>query len=441
MKKWVCYGRRVVAFLVFAACMLWINEALRYLLTDDADSYTRLTMHEMYEQENIDVLLLGSSHSYRSLDPAILDEAWGMNTFNGGTSSQQPVAGYYLLKEIGKENNLSRVYMEVYYDLMSGNETWQSPTAAYIISDYMKPSFNRLMFLWDTGGKDYLMHGLVLGRRNWEMLFDFSYWKENLQKKSTADYRNYVYVSADNEEYAGKGFVYNREMIESGSFAATEAFSPVNHEAVSEENQKYLNKIIDYCRDNGIEVIFYSAPVPDFRLAGCENYDSYVEQMRSFLEKKGVPYYDFNLCRSDYLKMEDSCFKDDNHLNGEGAEIFTRTFARFFSEAEEEGVFWDSYEQKLEQERDAVFGVVCEMEKQEDGTVSAHIIPVKSTDRPLYFAVYKRREEETEYQEYRAYSPDPDFVLPAGENGYIHIVVSTNPDGAERTNEAVFHYG
>lgn len=440
MKRKVRYIRRGAALLAFAACMLLINEALRILLTDDADSYTRIAMHEMYEQSNIDVLLLGSSHSYRSLDPAILDEAWHVNTFNGGTSSQQPAASYYLLREIGKENDLSRVYMEVYYDLMSGNETWQSPTAAYIISDYMKPSINRLMFLWDTGGKDYLVHGLVLGRRNWEKLFDFSYWRDNLQKKSGADYQNYAYVTADNEEYAGKGFVYNREVIEPGTFAATEAFLPVNEEAISEENRKYLNKIIDYCQENGIELVFYSAPVPDFRLAGCGNYDSYVEQMESFLEGKGVPYYDFNLCRSEFLEMEDSCFKDDNHLNGEGAEAFSRAFARFFSEEGQEGVFWDSYAQKMEQEKDAVFGVICEMEREADGSISARIIPVKNTDQPLYFAVYKRREEETQYRECRPFSAETDFVLPAGENGYIHIAVSADPDGTERTNEAVFHY-
>lgn len=441
MKKKMCYVRRMAAILAFAACMLLINDALRFLLTDDANSYTRLTMHEMYEQSDIDVLLLGSSHSLRSLDPAVLDEAWGVNTFNGGTSSQLPVAGYYLLKEVGKDNNLSRVYVEVYYELMSGDEVWQSPTGAYIISDYMKPSLNRLMFLWDTGGKDYLVHGLVWGRRNWEKLFDFSYWRDNLQKKCSADYRNYAYVTVKDDTYAGKGFVYNREEIEPGAFGATQAFSPISQQAISERNQKYLDKIIRYCQENGIEVIFYSAPMPDFRLASCGNYDSYVAQMSAFLEERNVPYYDFNLCRSDFMKLDEGCFKDDNHLNGEGAEIFSRAFARFFAEEEKDGVFWDSYAQKMEQEQDAVFGVICEMEKEEDGSISAHIIPVDNTDQPIYFAVYKRREEETEYQEYRTYSEETDFVLPAGETGYIHIVASPDPDGTERTNEAVFYYG
>lgn len=442
MKKGSKYGRRIAACLAFIACMFLINEGIRFLVTDDVDSYTRVAMHEMYEQENIDILFLGSSHAYRSIDTEIMDEAWGVNTFNGGTSSQQPVLSYYLLKEVGRNNELSRVYMEVYYDLMWDNEDYQSPTAAYIVSDYMVPSWNRLQFLWDTGGKDYLVHGLILGRRNWESLFDFAYLKNNLREKSSAQYRNYEYVKADNEEYAGKGFVYSRETVEPGTFAAKEAFEPVRSEAISEKNRKYLDKIIEYCREEGIELIFYSAPVPDFRLAGCGNYDSYIEQMERFLEGKDIPYYDFNLCSSAYLPMDDSCFKDDNHLNGKGAGIFSSFFAGFFEgDADWESVFWNSYEEKLEGEEQTVFGVICEQSEGEDGTIRAYITPVKNLDASVYFAVYKRREEECHYEEYRTYSQEQDFTLPAGETGYFHIYVSADPEGKQILNDATFYYG
>lgn len=442
MKRIFRYGRRVIACLIFAVCMVVINEGLRYLLIDDAESYTRITLHELYGQENIDVLFLGSSHCYRSIDPAVTDAAWNMNTFNAGTSSQQPVASYYLLKEAGERNRISRVYMEVYYDLLSNNEVYQSPTAAYIISDYMRPSLNRLQFLWDTGGKDYLVHGLILAKRDWEKLFDAAYLKENLHRKTSDSYREYAWVRAENEEYAGKGFVYNKEQIQKGTFSALEPFAPVDSNGISARNQEYLRKIIDYCRDKGIELIFYSAPVPDFRLAGCGNYDSYVEQMYSFLEGTGVPYYDFNLCRSDFLQMDDGCFKDDNHLNGEGAERFSEAFAAFFGgKTDGDRIFWDSYGQKLEHERKDVFGIICEMEKDEEGKIRAHIIPVANSEGPLWFSVIKRKEDEAEYKEYREFSEDMYFWLPAGETGYFHILTSTDPEGGNIVNDAGFYYG
>lgn len=442
MKKGSKYVGRIAACFLFMLCMLLVNEGLRFLLADDAESYTRIAMHEMYEQENIDVLFLGSSHVYRSIDTAIMDERWGVNTFNAGTSSQQPVLSYYLLKEAGRKNKLSRVYMEVYYDLMWDNPDYQSPTAAYIVSDYMEPSFNRLQLLWDTGGKDYLVHGLILGRRNWEKLFEPAYLKENLLKKCGEDYRSYAYVKADNEEYAGKGFVYSRESIEPATFGATEPFTPVRAEAISEKNREYFDKIIAYCKKKGIELIFYSAPVPDFRLAGCGNYDSYIGQVKSFLAEKDVPYYDFNLCRSEFLKMDDSCFKDTHHLNGEGAEKFSFFFADFFAEnAERTNIFWKSYAEKMKYEDQTVFGVICEQTKNEDGTINAHITPVENMETPVFFSVYKRREQESEYEEYRGYSQETDFTLPAGENGYFHIYVSTDPEGNNILNDATFYYG
>lgn len=441
MQKTILYGKRVLSVLLFLACMLLLNQGFRYLLIDDTNSYTRIALHEMYEQENIDILFLGSSHCYRSIDPSIIDDAWGVNTFNGGTSSQLPKASYYLLKEVGRNHQLSKVYMEVYYDLMWTNQDYRSATGIYIISDYMKPSLNRLQFIWDTGGRDYIAHGLILGRRNWEKLLDFSYMRENLRKKNTAAYRNYQYLLSDNEDYMGKGFVYSSDYIEKGAFAAKEPFAPIAASAISEENQIYLDKIISYCQEHDIDLIFYSAPLPDFRLTGCGNYDSYIKQMQIFLKDKNVSYYDFNLCRGDILSLDELCYMDDNHLNGKGARLFSAFFADFFSQdTAKEDMFWESYWQKQQHEQNTIFGVICEQHKENDGTISAHITPVGNTDTPVYFTVCKRQINEDEYTEYRPCSEERDFSLPDGETGYFHIYVSLDPEGRQVINDATFLY-
>ena len=46
-----------------------------YILVDDTQSYTRLTLHELYEaEENVDTLFLGSSHCFRAYDPKLFEE-------------------------------------------------------------------------------------------------------------------------------------------------------------------------------------------------------------------------------------------------------------------------------------------------------------------------------------------------------------------------------
>ena len=102
MKKMLRYVAAVIAF-----CFLFLlcGKFFRYILVDDTSSYTRITFHEMYEQDNIDILFVGSSHCYRTFIPEILDKKLGVNTFNVGTSAQQMDGSFMVIKEAAKYNN------------------------------------------------------------------------------------------------------------------------------------------------------------------------------------------------------------------------------------------------------------------------------------------------------------------------------------------------
>ena len=71
-------------FVLLTAALL---AAARFLLVDDVHSYSRVMLQELYAQDGqIDTLFLGSSHCYRSVDPAMVDEALGTHSFNAGSS-------------------------------------------------------------------------------------------------------------------------------------------------------------------------------------------------------------------------------------------------------------------------------------------------------------------------------------------------------------------
>jgi len=136
----------IMALVLFLGC----GEVFRYLLIDDTKSYTRLMMHQLYHSdENIDVLFVGSSHVYRSLIPEITDKGLGAYTFNVGTSGQQLDGSLVLIKEAIQSNDVSDIYLEVYYDIATKPEYKERTlmTDVYLISDYMRPSFNKLQYL------------------------------------------------------------------------------------------------------------------------------------------------------------------------------------------------------------------------------------------------------------------------------------------------------
>ena len=60
-------------FVLLTAALL---AAADFLLVDDVHSYSRVMLQELYaDAGNIDTLFLGSSHCYRSVDPAQVDAA------------------------------------------------------------------------------------------------------------------------------------------------------------------------------------------------------------------------------------------------------------------------------------------------------------------------------------------------------------------------------
>lgn len=72
-------------FMLLTAALL---AAADFLLVDDVHSYSRVMLQELYaDAGNIDTLFLGSSHCYRSVDPAQVDAALGTHSFNAGRPS------------------------------------------------------------------------------------------------------------------------------------------------------------------------------------------------------------------------------------------------------------------------------------------------------------------------------------------------------------------
>lgn len=73
--------------------------------------FTRI--REVPEYKNCDILVIGSSHAYRGIDPRIFADE-GLRVFNLGSSGQTPVETYFLLSRYLRELNPKAVIIEVY---------------------------------------------------------------------------------------------------------------------------------------------------------------------------------------------------------------------------------------------------------------------------------------------------------------------------------------
>ena len=337
-------------FVLLTAALL---AAAKFLLVDDVHSYSRIMLQELYaDAGNIDTLFLGSSHCYRSVDPAAVDAALGTHSFNAGSSQQLPDGSYAMLKEAAAQNDLKTVYLEMFYTGYNESASSNVPLACYLLADYMDwRSPNRYEYLWSMGGMAAFADLLLPARHGIASPSSMpALWKAKLTDGYTLGNYSYVTYPDSGEEYRGRGFVYTTGVPQDG-FATLRDVDP--NAPLSDFGWEYLNKITDFCQENGIRLVLFTAPLPSGYVYNTQNYQSYVDALQGFCaEHDGLEYWDFSLYRLQSeidLKLED--FSDAHHLNGAGAEKFTdilcKTIRRRAAGESADAIFYPTVEEKL----------------------------------------------------------------------------------------------
>ena len=420
---WKKRAGRAVSVLVFCILFGLSMRFLGYLVNDDTKSYTRVAFHEMYEQDNIDALFIGSSHCYRSFDPDILDEKLGMNTFNGGTSGQKMDGSLMILKEAARYNDIKHVYLDVYYSgAMDVRKNRTGLTSTYIISDYMKPSLDKLLYLLKASGPEHYANSFLKARRNWDKLLDPGYIRGLIQKKSTDEYKNFGYknLTGKNQWYVGKGFVSNDISVKNWDYFSKLEWRSKSVDRITDDWLESINGIIDFCEKKGIKLTFVVTPMSNFLLTAHGDYDDYLDYVRELIGDHDIELYDFNLCKEEYIPNSSEIFQDEDHLNGAEAEKFSALFADVMNgDISPDDLFYDSYAEKMDNIDPMVFGVMYH-ETDASGEQVRECRVIANKAESLEYEISFEPEDEEAYV-LQDYSPETIFELDDKAKGILVI--------------------
>ena len=104
-----------------------------------------------------------------------------------------------------------------------------------------------------------------------------------------------------------------------------------NDDTIQREDEKYFIKIAEFCRDNGIELVTVTTPLPDSTYeAGKENFDRSGQYMQKLAGEYGFSYMDYNTDRIEGLDVSDSAYADyDGHMYAETADRFSVVLAGY----------------------------------------------------------------------------------------------------------------
>jgi len=249
--------------------------------------------------ENIEVLVLGSSHSFYGINPVYFSRT----AFNAAHVSQTLNYDYFISNKF--KNNLSNLktliipvsYFTLFSQLENGIEDWRVKNYSIY---YDCPYHNDIKYNFETAGEKPLV---VL---------------KKLLK----------YVKGSNNITVSElGFGLNFSNSKQSDLIATGKAAAKRHTKANlgllDTNIELLNKLIAESNINGIRVILFTPPARKSYISNLNEHQLSV--MKSSISdiirrKSTVEYYDF----MNDSRFVDNDFKDADHLNGVGAKKLTQ---------------------------------------------------------------------------------------------------------------------
>lgn len=312
----------VVFLLLFTFAEAFLARALmpgdlpsRMMMEDMAE----MAMRHEADRENIDVAVIGSSAAMTAVDPFLLEEKLELNCFNACSSLQQPIASYYLLRDILRLHTPETVVFSANFSAF-GTGTLDELQSNLILYDYMQASTVKLSFFLDAfKPADYP----TVFFKSYHYRSSFTPEMLNpayLYEKASAPRNPDIHESA---KYIGKGFTAYTSVWNDSE--AVEYHEPPT---VDPQKEEYLRKLIALCRDRDIEIILLGTPHVQARFQICPDYFEQGNAFFSEIAKDcGARYIDLNLATPQQLPIENKHFKDPSHVNADGAALVTEALA------------------------------------------------------------------------------------------------------------------
>jgi len=295
------------------------------------NAFTKQRMEEFYEQpqNSIDTVFIGSSHSYCAFDPQLIDGYLNTSSWQLGTPSQHPDTSYYLLREVFNYQSPKIVVMELYWDVLDDEfESKQADSLFEVLkNDQLKEDYIANVF--PTGDK--VKHSLPAIRYQQDY---FAYEASNMEKKIEEKYgveKKDAEKPNGVEYYQGRGYVYCDITMPQSEYDKTNQFKYIDGKDwdFNSTQKKYVEKIIDLCKDNEAQLIFVTAPVANVSMDFIQNYSKVNQKVSKFAEENGVAYIDYNIVNAEENLLTNENFRDDAHLNHSGVKVVDKHFAQW----------------------------------------------------------------------------------------------------------------
>ena len=326
-----------------------------------ADFFRRDIKEIEDNNEEVELLILGDSKVYSSMDTRILEEKMGYKNVIVAASSSQPMNGtYFLLKDMVERIHPEKVIISVDYGVLLEENKLQP---MLLVTDRLSLKNRLLMFVNCFYGRDLLYY------------LDIFRYRDNLdniceivdERKQMIE-RGYIDDPSSDDYYQYKGFVYRKGSISTGNMPIYTK-GKFDESKIDETNLAYLDKCVELCKENDIELMLIDSPTTMMRMFYVDNYAGASDYYDRYAKEHGIKFYNLNYLKDREVFLPDEMMIDYNHTSGEGAvvvsELFAEILQKIYNGEDVSSYFYQDFDD-LSRNVTRVVAVDAEIETTED---------------------------------------------------------------------------
>lgn len=305
--------QKIAKVIIFCVCLVLaltgISRILMYKYPESIGAWK-----EYYAEEaDMDVMLFGSSHILRQINPAIIYHEKGIASYDIATGGEAIWTTYYSMEEALKYQQPKVALVDVYM-LQRGDlyDDTHNVTATF----GMKRSLTWFKSVMATvpEHKIYYITRYPLYHTRYKSLTEDDF------KSSEELYQDII-----------KGFLVDENHWKTKPMADVSGMKytdEVSEEPFPPRVEEYLEKIVALAKEKNIKLVFIQTPY-----YCTEETAAKFNQLTKFVDGENVFYWDCNRDVGSRIVLDNKVdFRDDNHLNWIGSQKLSRYLAEKLSE-------------------------------------------------------------------------------------------------------------
>ena len=258
------------------------------------------------KKNSLDIIFLGSSHSYASFSPDIIFKDTNLKSYNFATQQQPIYITYHYMKETLKTQKPKYFVLETF--MLTNDLEYTKEGVNRDAIDKMKLSLNKIKAIQaSVKDKDERLSYYI-------NIIKYHSRYDELTLKDIKD--GILYRGIDNKGYIELTqnydvFVNNNEVLKINDI-----------EKISDKNLLYLNKMVQLCKDNNIKLILVSAPCK----LSMEMQKKY-NWLRLYAKLNSLDFIDYNV---ENINLTPGDFYDTGHLSKSGSIKISNDIKKYF---------------------------------------------------------------------------------------------------------------